>query len=873
MPRPFAPPGTPTHYLPDRPVSARHIRLEFDLDLEGRKVTGRTTLTLRCRRDDVKVIELDAVEITIAEVVVDGHKSARHHYDGRRLRIELDEPRARDSTIEVSVGYSASPRRGLYFVGPDPHAPDRPLQCWTQGQDEDARHFWPCLDMPIEKATSEVICTAPADLFVLSNGECLESIAIGNGRKRWHYTLEFPHPSYLVTLVAGPFAEVTDRARVTDVAVYYYAAPGRQEDARRSFGRTPEMIDFFSQRIGVPYPHRRYSQIAVAEFIFGGMENTSATTLTDQVLLDARAAIDHDVEALVAHELAHQWWGDLVTCREWSEAWLNEGFATYFEYVWREFAHGRDEADAAQLGDTEAYLGEAGKYQRPVVCRQYDEPIELFDAHTYDKGGRILHMLRAELGDALFWDALKAYVTRHAHGSVETRDLVRAIEGVSGRNLERFFDQWIGGPGHPELEASWRFDDDRGVGTLKVEQKQSGDPFHFSLAIEVELPILPADSGATAFRREVVEVRERTHSFEIALPARPKQVVFDPGDVILKTLKLEQPQPQWQRQLAAARLGVDRIRAADALGDVRNPDAIAALGDALARDDFWAVRAAAARALGKTLGEDARAHLQAGRADPHPKVRRAVAAALGEFVADPVVGEFLCKWAEGGDASAFVEAQAALSIGKCRAPRAVEVLPKLFARAAYQDIIRTRAIDGLGFSGDEAALPILEQICVPTSSFQARRAALAAIARLCEGTGNARRARERLELGLGDRDFRVRVEAAGGLATLGDPKSILALERAGRAELDGRAKRKMREAVSEILERGSGSEQSRKVSGEVERLRRELGDLRQRLEKLEQRETTVPQKRSAAGDTAAKVPRRPRPPSRRGSSKPGRRRR
>ena len=215
--------------------------------------------------------------------------------------------------------------------------------------------------------------------------------------------------------MCGSFAEVKERAAETGVDVYYFMPPGREDDARRSWGRTPEMIDFFSKRIGVPYPHRRYSQIAVSDFIFGGMENTTATTLTDLALLDARAALDHDVEGLVAHELAHQWWGDLLTCREWPEAWLNEGFATYFEYVWREHAHGRDEADAELRVDADNYLGEAAdRYQRPVVCRQYQEPIELFDSHLYEKGGRVLHMLRHQLGEEPFWLALRTYAEKHA---------------------------------------------------------------------------------------------------------------------------------------------------------------------------------------------------------------------------------------------------------------------------------------------------------------------------------------------------------------------------------------------------------------------------------------------------------------------------
>jgi aminopeptidase N len=864
MPRPFSPPGAPTHYLPDRPASAEHLRLEIDLDLEERQVSGRATLKLRCRRDDVRTVTLDAVEMTITEVTVDGKKT-RFLYDGEKLRIEFDSAHARGDALVVTVAYKCSPRRGLYFLGPDPHAPTRPLQCWTQGQDEDSRYFWPGLDLPAEKASSEILCTAPTGLFVLSNGELRARDDLPEGRTRWHYALDWPHPAYLVTLVCGPFAEIRDRAPGTDVAVYYYAPPGREADTKRAFGRTPEMIDFFSERIGVPYPHRRYSQIAVPDFIFGGMENTTATTMTDQVLLDERAAIDHDVEGLVSHELAHQWWGNLVTCREWSEAWLNEGFATYFEYVWREHAHGRDEADVALLSDAESYFGEAAKYQRPIVCRQYDEPIELFDAHLYDKGGRVLHMLRKELGEATFWAALKTYAERHARGSVETRDLARAIEMVSGRNLDGFFAQWIGRAGHPELEVTWRWDDDRQVGTLRLEQKQSGDPFTFSVEAHFETE---TKSNDDRFVTERLSVRERIQSFDVTLPVRPTQVLLDPGDVLLKSLKFEKPVALWARQLEAAPLGIDRLLAAKALGNQPSPESQRALGRALIRDRFWAVRGAAAQALGKIRSVEARAFLDAGRADDNPKVRRAVANALGEFINDPAAGRILAEWTQRGDASLFVEAATALALGRTRATNAVEVLGKMLTRDAYQDVIRSRALEGLGASGDERALPVLEAAFVPEASFQVRRAALNGLTILCEGTPHARRARETLERGLDDRDFRVRMEAAVGLAGIGDPRSIPALERAARGELDGRAKRRLREAVTEIQEHGTTGEQTRKLGDEVEQLRRTVIELRQRLEKVEQ---------SPPGSTGGKrsevaTPRRPRPPSRRGS-KPGRRRR
>jgi aminopeptidase N len=864
MPKPFAPPGTPVRYLPDRPVSMEHVRLELDLDLAGRKLSGRSRLRLRVRRDDLPAVELHAVDMTIDEVKVDGGLPRSFRYDGQTLRIELPHRYERETGLELEIAYRCAPTRGLYFVGPDEVDPNRPWQCWTQGQDEDSRHYWPGLDIPVEKATSEIVCTAPKGLFVLSNGDLREHTELSGDRERWHYALDFPHAGYLVTLVCGPFVQVEDRAPETDVQVYYFVPAGREADARRSFGATPRMIDFFSRRIGVRYPHRRYSQVVVNDFIFGGMENTTATTLTSEALLDERAALDHDVEGLVAHELAHQWWGNLLTCREWPEAWLNEGFATYFEYVWREHAHGRDEADCELLNDTQAYLGEAGKYQRPVVCRQYNEPIELFDSHLYDKGGRVLHMLRHTLGDDVFWRALHLYAERHAHRSVETRDLARAVEDASGRNLDPFFDQWIGNPGHPELEGSWRWDDETALGRLRLEQKQGGDRvYSFDVKVVFEID--------GAFSEQTLMVRERSQTFELPLKGRPDQVVFDPGDVILKTIKLDKPRPLWLRQLQRAALAVDRVGAARALAELPGPETVAALREALADDPFWAVRAAAARALGQIRGSDAREALVAFQGDDHLKVRRAVAAALGELRDDPEAAAVLARWASEGDPSCFVEGAAALSLGRVRGAQALAVLPKLLERDSFQDVVRARALEGLGATSDERALPILEAAYAGRARFQTRRAAVAAVARLTEGTVQSRRGRELMERALDDRDFRVRMEAASGLVTLQDGRAIPALERAARVELDGRARRRIREAIAELTEKGRPAEQARKVSEELERVRKELDDMRGRLEKLELRSTESP---AANGGTRkrgeAATGRRPRPRTRRGLKRPRR---
>src|SRR5262245_53205656 len=854
MPRPFAAPGTRTHFVGDRPARLDHVRLDWDLDLARKQLSGTATLTLTARRERLAALTFDAVELDVESVTVDG-RAAGFDNDGEKLRVVCPEPPAEGAKVEVAIRYACRPRRGLYFIGPDADHPDRPTQCWTQGQDDDSRHYWPCIDHPIEKFTTEVICSAPAGNFVLSNGVLRERTELPGGRARWHYALELPQPAYLVTLVAGPFVEIADRAPRTGVDVVYFLPAGREADARRSFRRTPEMIDFFSERIGVPYAYPRYSQITVAEFIFGGMENTTATTLTDLVLLDERAALDHDVEGLVSHELAHQWWGDLLTCREWSEAWLNEGFATYFEYVWREHAKGRDEADLELLVDTDGYLNEAGRYQRPVVCRQYDEPIHLFDAHLYEKGGRVLHMLRHELGDAAFWPAIGQYARKHAHGSVETRDLARAIEEATGRNVDELLDRWIARPGHPELEGRWDWDEDRKLGTLRIAQKQpitpEAPPFKFSAAVRFEVDGREHD--------ERVTVSEATHAFEVRLPARPTQVIFDPGDVVLKTIRLEKNAVLWRRQLAAARLAIDRVAAARALGHLPDPAGIAALAAALGGDDFWGVRAAAARALGQTRRDDARDALIGAANDKHPRVRRAVAAALGEFLGDEAAARTLADRLRRGDPSYFVEAETALALGRTRTPDAMALLPSLLERASYQDVVRSRAVEGLGKSGDERAFPIIRDAWRAGASWVTRRSIVAALAELARGTGITRAAREFIETRLSDRDFRVRGEAAVALSRLASVEAIPALRSALAAELDGRARRRMEEAIRALEAGDRHHDELRHLHHEAERLSGETAKLRERLDRLQ----VTPA--GAAPPPAAPAPKtkRPRPVTRR----------
>ena len=847
---PFALAGTERKYERSRPFALPHLFLDLALDFATKSVSGTATLSFERVAPDATELKLDAVGFSIESVRVDAGKgfvAASFSYDGDTLCV-LDLEQAKSGKIEIA--YSATPRRGMYFLAPDAKVKDRPKQVWTQCQDEDARHWFPCHDKPHVKMTSELRVSVPNGFVALSNGELLES-STPAGKKPWtyHFRLDNPHPSYLLTLVAGNFAIVEDRnadlGGAKQVPVVYYVPPARKKDTARSFGETPRMIELFSRITGVPFPWRRYSQIVVSDFIFGGMENTTATTMYEHGLLDERAVLDISSNDLVAHELAHQWFGDLVTCRDWSHAWLNEGFATFMEHVEREDRLGRDEYDHGVSADTDTYLSEAsGRYARPIVCRDYVEPIDLFDRHLYEKGGLVLHMLRRELGDETFWTGVKQYLTSHAYGVVETNDLQRALENASGRSLERFFDSWVYRPGHPELKVKVSWDD--GLLSVSVKQGQKlGDTaeFHFELELEV-------GSRAGVVSRHRKSVTLATDTFVIKLDERPAYVAFDPEMRVVSDLSFDAPSDMLRVQLEKAERAISRARAADALSRRDDPPTIAALAECLARKtEAWMVRAEAARALGKIRSEEAFSALSANAGADHPKVRRAVAGALGYFKT-PESAKVLEKRAK-SDPSYLVEAESTRALGRTRQPEAFDVIVPLLDRKSWAEVSRAGALDALGALRDERALPeVLKrtQYGFPT---RGRRAAIGALVQISEG----RKVREHLEDLLEDKDPHLKIDVVAALQTLGDPKSRGAMNRAKERELD--AVRRLREALRDMGEHKGAAERKR-MTEELDNVRGELSELKARLSKIEaaKGKTAVPAKTSKAGRQRKKTPAR-----------------
>jgi aminopeptidase N len=818
--RPFALPSSTRHFERDSPFVIGHLGLDIFLDVDAKSI--RATAKLHVRRVDPSAEELglDAVGFESIEVRVDG-EPAPWRYDGTMLFVRWSTKREKAT---VSVDYRATPRRGLYFLAPDEHYPSRPRQVWSQCQEEDARHFVPCQDSPHQKMTSEIVAHVPQGWYALSNGALVASRKPKSGAWTYHWRLSEPHASYLLTLVAGEFAEVAEEVAIGDrtIPVAYLVPKGREPDVARTFGRTPAMIAHFGRVTGVEYPWNKYAQIVVADFVFGGMENTTATTMYEHILLDARAAIDLSSDDLISHELAHQWFGDFVTCRAWYEGWLNEGFATFFEHVWREEHLGQDEYAYGLKADLESYAAEAqGRYRRPIVCQDYDAPLDLFDRHLYEKGGLVLHALRAELGDALFWKGVHLYLTTHARGLVETRDLQRAMESVSGRAFGRFFEQWVYKPGHPELEVELAWE----KGTLLVHARQTQStsddvPSQFELAFDLDI----AAPGGQVERRSV-RMTERRQTFAVPLDARPAFVVVDPTMRIVGELRLKLPGDMLRRQLAEAPTARGRWLAAQSLSYIDDAATVQALAGAL-RDEtqFWGTRVKCAAALAKLRAPGCFHALRSNASTAHPKVRRAVMAGLGSFRSREAFEAI--KPHAIRDESYLVEAEAARALGRTRDPAALALLVEMLERPSWFDVVRAGAIDGLAALRDERAASYLRDGVRYGQPSRARRAAALSLPKVVAD----RKTRDTLELLLDDPDPLVRIDVVRALGDLGDANARAALSERVDIESDARVRRRLREVIRDLAEPRRDADQAR---DDIEKLQAEHAALKLRLAKIE----------------------------------------
>ena len=619
----------------DRTYHVLHYRIEVALDGTKKSVTGKVTSTLIPFQPEFRTIVFDAEQMEIAHVTLGKDRPLKFDVLPKTLAIHLDRSYSYNDTLTVTVEYTCTPKKGLYFVQPDSGYPDKPWQIWSQGEDMD-NHFWfPCYDFPNDFSTSEMIATVPARYTALSNGRLLgvkEDRKLGT--KTFHWSETKPHVSYLTMIAVGDYAILKDAAG--KLPLQYYVYPSDTIDGRVCFRETPAMINFFNEKIGFPYTWEKYAQVIVRDFIEGGMENASATTLMDDITVyDARTRVDELPTSLIAHELAHQWWGDVVTCKDWRHIWLNESFASYFDPLYTEFSRGRDEFDHVMYNNQQAGINtDATLGRKPIVS------VGSYGANVYPRGSAVLHMLRLVLGDRLFWRSINHYITKHQFTPVETNDFKNSIEEVTGQNLYWFFDEWVYKAGHPVFDVSWQWSDSSGAVRLSVKQTQKIDSLTGIFRMPVDIG-LTSPAGDTVVRLNILT---RDTTFTIPAAAKPVMVQFDRGNWILKELKFRKSSEEWQHEAESSVYAVDRLRALHELVDFPDErETLHLLTRLSSRDPFWAVRREAVAGLARlandsdSLKGSIKGALLAACGDKNSAVRNAAVSGLHNFKGDDVI--------------------------------------------------------------------------------------------------------------------------------------------------------------------------------------------------------------------------------------------
>lgn len=544
------PEAPPVQWTRINDFDTQHLALDLRFDWQTETVHGTARLTFKPIRSDFRRLTLDAGQpMTVLEVATeDGTKlDFQHDKATEKLIISLDRSYGRAETATLVITYQAHstpPTGGLFglfgtgltFLRPTGTRSNQRPQIWSQGETEYNRNWFPCFDFPNDKFTSEVRATVETPYTVVSNGRLVSDVNNGDGTHTVHWRMEQPHASYLLSIAVGRYRVLADTYDGIPIQSYVY--PDRYADAQRAFANLPRMMAFFSTETGIRYPYAKYAQTMIAEF-GGGMENITTTHLADNLLPRAHESLDN-IEALQAHELAHQWFGNLVTCRDWSEIWLSEGFATYFEalYLGQRFGADRLRAILAEHHATYHQAWNQGQ-RRPIVTRQFVHPDALFDTYAYSRGALVLDMLRFVVGDEAWREGIKLYLQRHQFQNVETGDFRRAMEEASGMGLDWFFDQWVYRMGHPVFEVTHGYAADRRQLVVTVRQIQKPVPAagylqtdYFRTPVDVDITLA---QGRTQTVRWFIEAQAE-QQFSLPLEAAPRAVRFDPHHRLIREI-------------------------------------------------------------------------------------------------------------------------------------------------------------------------------------------------------------------------------------------------------------------------------------------------------------------------------------------------
>lgn len=738
--------GDPTvwHWAPSRSYHVENYLLRLRFDQAQGEVYGDEVVTLRPFSAGFRRFYLDSAELDMESVTLLPSKGMpvvlAYDTGASRLWVNLDRDYGPQDSLRVRIVYHGRPRFGLFFDNPDADYPDTPREIWTQGEPEFNHYWFPCWDYPNDMATSETVITVPEGQVAVSNG-ALKKVTRAGGQVTYDWVESVPHSSYLTTLAIGPWEKVHDSYHGKPVD--YYVPRGTDEaTARRAYGLTPDMIGFYS-RASIEYPYEKYDQIAVHDFFFGGQENVSATTLREWDLqTDPQASKDFPaIEEIVAHELAQHWFGDYVQGRDWSDIYLNEGFATYFPALYTQYHEGYD-AYRLQMRDyqDEALRQDREDYLRPIVDHHYTNDIDMLDSITHEKGASVFDMLRYMLDGTeaathpathqeRFFGALRHYLQVNAAHGADTADLEKALRDATGEELGWFFQEWVFSPGTPAYKVSASYDAAAKQETLRVVQTQQGQ----DVPAVFRMPVQVAFHGSGGEMQQVQLWNDQAdQTFTVPLGFAPQWVDFDPDGYILKqSLEFDQPVAAFTAAAEHDPAMRSRLWAVGELGKRQGPDADAAtasLSRVLAEDRFYGVRVAAAAGLGALGVPAAKQVLLAALSQDDSRVRAAVMEALGAFRGDADAYRALTDALQ-HDSSYAVQAAAAGGIG-CSGM--ADAFDRLQAKAATQPEIHVlRAIEGgLAATGDPRAVDVLLADAQPGMPIRERLSALSGLGAL-----------------------------------------------------------------------------------------------------------------------------------------------
>lgn len=528
-----------------RNYDVQHYIIRTSFNRAEKILFGDTIVQLKPLKENFQTFELDAANMRFESVKLESNNAnLTYKTIGEKILITLDKTYSPADLISVRLKYSAKPKKGVYFVDAvkQDGETERAPQVWSQGEAEEAHHWFPSYDFPDDKATSEQFITTEKGETAIANGELLETVENADGTKTFHYKMPLAHSSYLTSFVVGTYSKTSDSYK--NIPLNFYVYPDKTSVAPLAFGETKRMIAVYEELTGVAFPYNKYDQTIVSKFQFGGMENITATTFADSEILLAEMGFGKElVTDLVSHELAHSWFGDLVTCRNWSELWLNEGFATFMEAAYREKINGREDYLRKIREDARLFFiaDAVGKNRHGLFFEAAQGDEALFDQSNapiaYQKGGAVIHTLRETVGRENFWKAVNIYLNRHKFGNVESTDLQRSMEEASGMKLDWFFKQWIYGAGYPKLNVAEVYNPKTKTLNLTVLQTQKADKSTvpvFILPMDVEI------RTANGTKTEKIEIKKRVENFSLKVDGKPTKVIFDKEEKIpLKSVKHE----------------------------------------------------------------------------------------------------------------------------------------------------------------------------------------------------------------------------------------------------------------------------------------------------------------------------------------------